>query len=100
MKLALVIACIGLAVLLAGCKGSGSTFGWGGGSSSTSATVASLPDGGGDDGGGTGGGDTPGDDPGDIGDDITYHNPEPATVALLGGGLAGFAFLRRKRRKK
>ena len=69
IALALLLPC------LYGCQGSGS----GGAGSSSGASLSSFAFGGGDDGG--------------------NNNviPEPATMALLGSGLLGFARLRRKR---
>jgi|GEM_PF-3858014 len=78
---------------LAGCKtpGSGSDSAgssYGGNSSAVVSSYSSTST--------TGGaGDVSGDTPGDV-----PINPEPATVALLGGGLMAFAFLKRKKRKK
>ncbi|MFH1594097.1 MAG: PEP-CTERM sorting domain-containing protein [Candidatus Omnitrophota bacterium] len=69
-----------LMVTITGCSGGGSAFsnlfGSGGGSDGTLYADGS---------GSTGAGGV---------------NPEPATMALLGGGLAAFVFLKRKNRRK
>jgi hypothetical protein len=86
-------------LLAAGCSGSGSGFsdspfgvgsGAGGGSSSFSSGGGST---GFDGGGGIGGGSTGG-------GGATVVNPEPASLALFGSGLAGLAFWRRRRARK
>jgi len=93
MRLKIAAACFSLllVVFLAGCGGSGS-----GGS------VFSPPAGGGL-GGDVLAGVTPDpSDPGDPGDPGIGNqmiNPEPASMALLGGGLLAYGFLRRKKKR-
>lgn len=79
-------------LLTSGCSGGGSgVFGnlFGGGGDDGISGLASLPGGGGGTGGG-GGGSNPG----------TVTQPEPASVALFGGGLAGLALWRRRKARK
>jgi len=86
-KLLLITCCVATMLSLSGCFGGGDGSGAGSGGG---FNVAGLP-GGGDHFGGDsilGGG-----------MDSIPHNPEPATVALLGGGLAAYALLRRKKKK-
>jgi hypothetical protein len=85
---------VGIPALLAsgGCFGGGGgggffgLFGGDSGSGETSSTLAAL--------GSSGGGlDS-------IAQDVaTIHNPEPASMVLFGGGLAGLAWSRRRRNK-
>ena len=69
-----------------GAAGAGEEGGGGGGGSEG----GNLDLGGGLDGGGLGG---------SIGEIATVHHPEPGSMALFGGGLAGTALLARRRRK-
>ena len=90
-----------LQLLLSGCGGSGGGVSglieglFGGGGGDGGSTLAGGGGGGTDPGGGGGGGTDPG-------GGSTIINPEPASVALFGGGLAGLAMvgLRRSRKKK
>ncbi len=80
-KLVMLLGCVIMITLLTGC------FGGGGGSSSSGGSggvgdIAGLP-GGGDSGGGS-----------------LPYNPEPATIALLGSGLAAYALYHYKKNKK
>lgn len=75
-RIVALLSCVIIVLMLAGCKGSG-----GGVSGFLGSTFA----------GGGSGGDSGGGSP--IG-----HSPEPATVALLGGGFAAYAFLKRKKK--
>lgn len=94
--LTVLTLCLMAMVLLAGCKGGGgssfSSF-FGGSSADDPIILSDLP----------GGGDTPGGGDDGGGDDDgggLSHQPEPATIALLGSGLLAYALLRRKKRKK
>lgn len=79
---------IALTMLLSGCLGGGGGSGSNGGSAGIGgADMAGLP-GGGVGAGGNGGGGIDGN-----------INPEPATVLLLGGGLAAYAFIKRRKLK-
>jgi hypothetical protein len=78
-KLLILACCIMMMTLLTGCFGGG-----GGGSSGGGGIlgdIAGIID------------DGSGDDPGGL-----PHSPEPVTIALIGGGLVAFAFLRRKKK--
>jgi hypothetical protein len=76
-----VVLCLLICVALTGCLEQAGSSGGGGG------IVTALAGGG----AGSGGSSIPAGLP---------HNPEPATLALLGGGLAAYAFLRNRRNKK
>ncbi len=76
-KLTAVMGCIIMMTLLTGC------FGGGGSGSSSSGGGITIAGGGGD----LGGGSLP-------------HNPEPATIALLGSGLAAYALYHYRKNSK
>ena len=84
----LIVVALGIfaLTLLAGCSGSGGGLSWLG---STGETIFAGGGGSGSDGGNDGGG----------GSSALGHSPEPATIALMGGGLAVLAFLSRRKRK-
>ena len=65
-------------LVLTGCKGSGGAAGFAGSIFAGGSSII--------------GGES-------VGDSGVGHTPEPATVALLGGGLAAYAFLKRKKKK-
>lgn len=81
-------------LLATGCLGLGGGTGGGsgssGGSRSGTDSVAGLTSGGGSGSGGSGSGGSGG----------PVHSPEPASVALFGVGLAGFAVWRRRNTSK
>lgn len=83
-KLAIWTTCLIATIFLAGCKGSGS--GSAGISGGDGIYIASLSDDG-----------SSVDDGSNDGNPIA-HNPEPATLALLGSGLFAYAFLRKKKK--
>ncbi len=87
-EMILVSACIIPMLAFAGCKNSG-----GGGSSysGSGAGGVEIASSGFRDSGGDIGGSAPMN---------LAHNPEPATIALLGGGLAALAALKRKKKNK
>ena len=92
------ISCLAVQLFLAGCGGGGgglsSLFGGGGGSSGAGDVFSALISGGSDvAGGGT-------DSAASVTSVATVHNPEPASVALFGGGLVGLAYLRRRKAQR
>lgn len=102
LKIGLVAVGIAVQLLTAGCKGgSGGLFSglFGGDSGSSGGGFDGLAGNafnGGLGGGGLGGGG---------GQTLTpavavVHNPEPASMALFGGGVAGLAFLRRRKARR
>ena len=89
---------LSLQLLTAGCGGGGgglsSLFGGGGGDSGAGDVFSALISGGSDvAGGGT-------DSAASVTSVATVHNPEPASVALFGGGLVGLAYLRRRKAQR
>ncbi|MDB4349544.1 PEP-CTERM sorting domain-containing protein [Omnitrophica bacterium] len=82
LRLAMIVLCMVSVFALAGCKGGG------GGGGSYAGGGSSI------------GGDTSTGTTSTVGGTLpTAHQPEPATIALLGGGLAAYALLRRRKRK-
>ncbi len=86
-KLLVLAGCIVAAMLLTGCLKSGS----GSSSGSSSYTSGVSGDSGSGSGSGSGGGDLGG------GGNVPL-NPEPATIALVGTGLAAYMLMRRKKK--
>jgi len=87
-KTTMIILCaLLLAATLAGCSRSG---GADYASAINSAAGSAVVGDGGGDGDGNGSGDDSGSNP---------LNPEPTTIALMGGGLAALALMNRRRRK-
>lgn len=95
ISLSVLVVASGITLLTAGCGGGGGggIFGFfGGGSDSGAGDFVTTLDGGTS---GSSGGTT------SLASDIaTVHHPEPASLALFGGGLAGLAGWRRRRAKR
>jgi len=86
------IVCLVMLLALAGCNkgGGGDSFaGYGGMSGNSPAAGGGLSGGAASSTGYSGAGTT-----------SIPHNPEPATMLLMAGGLAGYALIRRKRKGK
>ena len=94
-----MIAGIVASLWLTGCSGAsggGSGFdSFGTGSGSVAPGAGSTGSSGGSTGGGTSGSGSSGSSSGSSGEPVT--NPEPSSLLLLGSGLAGLAFVRRRR---
>lgn len=94
LRLAALATCIVALALLAGCKQSGSAGNAGKPETYVDSDTGSIivsPS----------GGDAQGSGDGGFGNPMTgiMHTPEPATIALLGGGILAYALLRIKKRK-
>jgi hypothetical protein len=86
-RLAFVGIALGAQLLLAGCGSGGGIFGFLDGDGDGASVAAIAAGSGGPSGtGGSGVG--------------SVANPEPATVALFGSGIAGMAFMRRRRSRR
>ena len=89
-RVGLLVASVALQLLLAGCLGSG-------GSSGSGSSFLSQLFGGGSDSGGAQTSERGG---ANLIPEVVAHSPEPASLALFGGGLAGVAFLRRRKLRR
>ncbi len=94
----LVVAGVSMQFLVSGCNGGGNgLFGLFGGGGEVLAALESG--GGGGDSGNGGSGDTGnGGGDGGISPIATVHNPEPASMAFFGGGLAVLSCVRRRKK--
>ncbi len=95
LKLLVLASCIVVTMLLTGCFKSGSGSGSGSGSSSSTSGVSANY-------GGSGSGDSGSSSYSGSSSTVLQHNPEPATIALVGTGLAAYLFMktRKKNNKK
>jgi len=103
----LVIGLVSMQLLTAGCSGGGggALFGlFGGGDSGVAEILGTFASAGSDVAGGGSVGDIGGGGLSEgltvTSDIATVHHPEPASIALFGGGLAGLAHLRRRKAQR
>ena len=92
----MVVGLMVVQFLMAGCEGGGGLASlFGGGGSGDAGTLGDLASGGVDAIGGSGG--SGGGEGGLVSEVATVHSPEPASIVLFAGGLAGLAHLRRRK---